>query len=139
MGLDAAALGFWSCGVSMDQDVPERQSVVRTNEVEEGNYSRIYAVVRRIPAGKVATYGQVANLAGLPGHARQVGYALHALTDEQNVPWHRVINARGGISLRSERGYDDLQRRLLEAEGVVFDGDDKVSLEDFGYGKPTDI
>lgn len=97
------------------------------------SYSRIYTVVRRIPAGRVATYGQIAILAGLPGHARQVGYALHALSEHHDVPWHRVINAQGRISLRGERGYDDLQRRLLEAEGVVFDSNDRVSLSEFGW------
>ena len=69
-----------------------------------GNYARIYAVIRRIPRGRVATYGQVAELAGLPGHARQVGYALHALPAATAVPWHRVINAAGGVSLRSSPG-----------------------------------
>lgn len=83
--------------------------------------ARIYEVVRRIPKGKVATYGQVATLAGMRGHARQVGYALHALPEGSNVPWHRVINARGEISPRGIPGSDDSQRRRLEAEGVVFD------------------
>lgn len=81
---------------------------------------RIYEVVRRIPAGKVATYGQVASLAGLRGHARQVGYALHDLPGGSDVPWHRVINARGEISLRRATGADREQRRRLEAEGVAF-------------------
>ena len=67
-------------------------------------YSRIYAVVRRIPRGRVATYGQVAELAGLPGHARQVGYALHALPRGTTVPWHRVLNARGALSLIHDDG-----------------------------------
>lgn len=98
-----------------------------------GSYSRIYAVVNRIPAGRVATYGQIAALAGFPGHARQVGYALSALPDGQNIPWHRVINAKGQISRKAEPAYDDLQRLLLEAEGVVFDGNGTVSLERFGW------
>ena len=93
------------------------------------SHGRIYAIVRRIPRGRVATYGQVADLAGLPGHARQVGYALHALPDQHDVPWHRVINARGRISLRAGGGSDDLQRKLLESEGVQFDLEDRVSLE----------
>ena len=77
-------------------------------------YSNIYSVVRRIPRGRVATYGQVAGLAGRPGHARQVGYALHALTPDSGVPWHRVINAQGGVSPRSEPGFDAIQRTILE-------------------------
>jgi len=91
-------------------------------------YERIYAVVRRIPPGQVATYGQVAALAGLGGHARQVGYALYALAAEQQVPWHRVVNARGQISPRAEPGDDRLQRKLLEREGVRFDSADRLDL-----------
>jgi methylated-DNA-protein-cysteine methyltransferase-like protein len=92
------------------------------------SYDRIYAVVRRIPRGRVATYGQVAALAGLGNHARQVGYALHALTTEHAVPWHRVVNARGQISARTEPGGDLIQRRLLEREGVNFDAADRLEL-----------
>ena len=82
--------------------------------------ARIYAVVERIPRGRVATYGQVAALAGAPRHARQVGYALHDLPPGSELPWHRVINARGEVSRRSEPGWDGFQRQLLEAEGVEF-------------------
>ncbi|KPJ92644.1 MAG: methyltransferase [Gemmatimonas sp. SG8_17] len=94
-------------------------------------YERIYAVVRRIPKGRVATYGQVAAIAGLPGHARQVGYALNRLPDDSDVPWHRVINAKGEVSLRSQPGYGLLQRALLEAEGVPFGLTGRVVLERF--------
>lgn len=96
-------------------------------------YRRIYAVVRRIPRGRVATYGQVAALAGLAGHARQVGYALHALEDGSGVPWQRVINARGEISPRADPFYEPLQRALLEAEGVVFDARGRVDLRRFRW------
>ena len=92
------------------------------------SYERIYAAVRRIPRGRVATYGQIAALAGLGGHARQVGYALHALTTERAVPWHRVVNARGQISPRAEPGGDLIQRQLLEREGVNFDTADRLEL-----------
>lgn len=98
-----------------------------------GNYARIYAVVRRIPRGKVATYGQVAIIAGLAGHARQAGYALNAMPDEALAPWHRVINAQGGISRRAIPGYEFLQRGLLEAEGVRFGPNGRVSLAKFGW------
>jgi methylated-DNA-protein-cysteine methyltransferase-like protein len=81
----------------------------------------------------VATYGQVARLAGIAGHARQVGYALHALPDGGDVPWHRVVNARGHISPRSQPGDDRLQRHLLEAEGIAFDLSGKLSLDRFGW------
>ena len=93
-----------------------------------GSYARIYAVVRRIPRGRVATYGQVAELAGLPGHARRVGYALHALPDATALPWHRVINAAGGVSVRAWPGAELTQRRLLEEEGVEFDLRGRVRL-----------
>ena len=91
-------------------------------------YPRIYAVVRRIPRGRLATYGQVARLAGLPGCARQVGYALHALDEDSDVPWQRVVNAHGRVSPRSEPGMDTIQRKLLEAEGLVFDSRDRLDL-----------
>jgi methylated-DNA-protein-cysteine methyltransferase-like protein len=94
-----------------------------------GNYRRIYAIVRRIPRGRVATYGQVAELAGLPGHARQVGYALHALTAGSAVPWHRVVNAAGAVSRRAQAGDELSQRLLLQREGVTFDPRGRLSLE----------
>lgn len=100
-------------------------------------YQRIYAVVRRIPRGRVATYGQVANLAGLRGHARQVGYALHTLPAGTKVPWHRVINARGEISRRSLFGDELRQRQLLEAEAVRFDGRGRIRLQlPLAYASP---
>lgn len=98
------------------------------------SYQRIYATVRRIPAGRVATYGQVAALAGLPGRARQVGYALHSLAEGNDVPWQRVINARGEVSPRSARaGWEGFQRQLLEDEGVEFDSYGRTDLERFRW------
>ena len=94
-----------------------------------GTHARIYAVVRRIPRGRVATYGQIAELAGLPGHARQVGYALHALPDGTAVPWHRVLNAAGALSPRAVPGAELTQRQLLEQEGVPFNLRGRVPLE----------
>jgi methylated-DNA-protein-cysteine methyltransferase-like protein len=93
-------------------------------------YERIYAVVNRIPIGRVATYGQIARLAGIPGQARQVGYALSALS-EGHVAWHRVINSKGEISARSEPHFEKIQRTLLEQEGIVFDANARVSLRHF--------
>ena len=81
---------------------------------------QIYAVVAAIPHGRIATYGQVAALAGAPRHARQVGYALHDLPEGSDLPWHRVVNARGEISQRSEPGCENVQREKLEAEGIEF-------------------
>lgn len=93
------------------------------------SYQLIYRVVRRIPKGRVATYGQIAALAGMRGHARQVGYALHALPDRTVVPWHRVVNASGGISARATHGGELVQRILLEQEGVPLDARGRVPLE----------
>ena len=92
-------------------------------------YERIYRVVRRIPRGHVATYGQVAELAGLEGHARQVGYAMHALPPKSDVPWHRVINSRGEVSPRTSGDSHELQRLLLEEEGIEFDLRDRCELK----------
>jgi len=100
-------------------------------------YQRIYAVVRRIPRGRVATYGHVAELAGLPGRARQVGYALHALPAGTTVPWHRVINARGEVSRRREPGAELTQRMLLEREGVRFDARGRVQLRRHGWRRAS--
>lgn len=96
-------------------------------------WAPVYRVVKRIPRGRVSTYGKVAELAGMPRAARQVGYALNALSGEEAVPWHRVINAKGEIPARGERAFADLQRSLLEAEGVEFDRAGRVDLEAFGW------
>jgi alkylated DNA nucleotide flippase Atl1/3-methyladenine DNA glycosylase AlkD len=94
-------------------------------------HRRIYAVVARVPRGRVATYGQVAALAGLPRHARLVGYALHSLPEGSDLPWQRIINSRGEVSLRAMPGWDGYQRHLLEEEGVRFDAAGRVNLKRF--------
>ena len=84
-------------------------------------YPKIYEVVKLIPYGKVATYGQVADLAGLIGKPRVVGYALFRVTTSADIPWHRVVNAKGEVSRSSLRdGNDDLQQLRLQEEGIVF-------------------
>ncbi|WP_136516161.1 MGMT family protein [Geomonas edaphica] len=103
------------------------------NDTVSPTYNHIYAVVAAIPKGTVATYGQVALLAGLPGRARQVGYALHALADP-SLPWHRVVNAKGEISLRTGGSEGDrVQRLRLEAEGVVFDRGGRIDLKRYRW------
>jgi methylated-DNA-protein-cysteine methyltransferase-like protein len=97
------------------------------------SYERIYAAARQIPRGRVATYGQIAAIAGLPGQPRQVGYALHALPATRSIPWHRVINAKGEISARSEPWFERVQHKLLEHEGIEFDADGRVSLARFQW------
>lgn len=97
------------------------------------NYDNIYAIVRQIPKGQVATYGQVADLAGLFGQARLVGYALYRVDMHlADIPWHRVINAKGKISHSTlRRGTDYLQRTLLELEGIKFSSEATINLRDY--------
>jgi methylated-DNA-protein-cysteine methyltransferase related protein len=98
------------------------------------SYQRYYEVVKRIPSGRVATYGSVANEAGMPGRARQVGYAMAALPDDHDVPWHRVINARGEVSRRAGgTAFEQIQRTVLESEGVRFDTRGRIDLDAYGW------
>ncbi|MBN2012911.1 MGMT family protein [candidate division KSB1 bacterium] len=101
------------------------------------NYQRIYKVIGQIPYGSVATYGQIARLAGLPGQARMVGYALHSSPDRLELPWHRVINSQGTISFPKAEVAYDVQRSLLEAEGIIFKND-RVNLRRYQWN-PEDI
>jgi methylated-DNA-protein-cysteine methyltransferase-like protein len=96
-------------------------------------YSEIYNVVLRIPRRHVATYGQIAELAGIPGQPRRIGYALSALPADSDIPWHRVVNAKGRISSRSVSGPDKVQRRLLRQEGIVFDASGHIDLKRFQW------
>jgi methylated-DNA-protein-cysteine methyltransferase-like protein len=99
-------------------------------------YERIWHTVRAIPRGSVATYGQVADLAGLPRRARLVGRALKELEDAR-VPWHRVLRAGGRIAFtRGTRQYREQRARLI-AEGVVFDGD-RIDLARYGWSDALD-
>ena len=94
----------------------------------------ICAVIRRIPKGWVATYGQVAAMAGLPRRARLVGQVLQDLGRTTDIPWHRVVNAKGEVSYSMSRnGGDALQQRLLEKEGVEFDDRNRFKLERFRW------
>ncbi len=102
------------------------------NAGRAGLYERIWSVVERIPRGRVATYGQVARLARIGNSPRVVGYALHSLPEGLPVPWHRVINAQGRISLPKRSGAYARQRRLLEAEGIVL-VNDRIDLATFGW------
>jgi len=95
------------------------------------SHEQIYAVVRRIPRGRVASYGRIARMLGCG--ARQVGYALAAAPDNWGVPWWRVINSRGEISARKGGGGDARQRRKLLDEGVVFDARGRVDFARFGW------
>jgi methylated-DNA-protein-cysteine methyltransferase-like protein len=96
------------------------------------SYEMIWEIVRQIPRGKVATYGEVATESGFPGQARLVGYALHALPPHAGVPWQRVLNSQGRISFPRGSSSYARQRRLLRGEGVIFQGD-IIDLERFGW------
>lgn len=99
-------------------------------------YERIYEVTQRIPGGKVATYGQIARMAGIPKGARQVGYAMAALgrgRPRPEVPWHRVVNAKGESSI----GGDQIIR--LEAEGITFDEQGRIDLKRFGWSEIDEV
>lgn len=113
-----------------------RRTVTRNTAPGTDVRVTILAVVRRIPAGKVATYGQIASLAGFPRHARQVGYAMRDLPQGSDVPWHRVLNARGEVSPRAAVGWEDVQRDLLEQEGIELLRE-RVDLTRFGWKPRT--
>lgn len=93
---------------------------------------KVIEVIAKVPMGKVATYGQVALLAGNPRAARQVSRILHSQTRKYNLPWHRIINGKGEISLPSGAGYEE-QRELLMDEGVDFDHREKIDLDKYGW------
>jgi methylated-DNA-protein-cysteine methyltransferase-like protein len=99
----------------------------------DDRYRRIHRVVAAIPEGRVATYGQVALLAGLPRRARLVGRAMAELPDGSDVPWHRVVNAQGRISSRGGSPHEHFQRQMLEDEGVAFGTGGRIDLERFGW------
>ncbi|MCK4505011.1 MAG: MGMT family protein [Candidatus Aegiribacteria sp.] len=101
----------------------------------ESMYARIYNVVKMIPSGKVATYGQISRIAGRCS-ARNVGYAMSSIPFGSDIPWHRVINSRGMVSIRSYGEECSDQNRLLEGEGVLFNEKDQVNLDTFGWEGP---
>jgi methylated-DNA-protein-cysteine methyltransferase-like protein len=98
-------------------------------------YDQVYQLVGMIPAGQVATYGQIASYIDRCT-PRMVGYAMAATPSGQEIPWHRVINSQGMISIRANGERDMLQRLLLEAEGVVFNNNGKVDLSRVGWKGP---
>lgn len=95
-------------------------------------FEKIYRVVKQIPYGKVATYGQVAMMAGNPRWARVVGYALHNNPDPENIPCYRVVNREGRVAPAFAFGGENVQRELLEKEGIVFENDGHIDLEKYG-------
>lgn len=118
----------------MRRHAPLADAARRTG-ARSGAYERIWDVVRQIPTGRVATYGQVAAIEGA-STARQAGYAMAALPAGSDVPWHRVINGAGRISERSGGGGTSRQRERLQAEGVVFDARGRVDFDRHGWDGP---
>lgn len=92
-------------------------------------FQRMYGVLRRVPAGRVVTYGQIARALGMPNGARTVGWAMHECPED--APWYRVVNSKGETSLRGEGA--SLQRALLAEEGVVMDEAGRVNLKLYGW------
>ena len=96
-------------------------------------YQAFYDIIENIPAGQVASYGQIAALAGHPRHARHVGFALSALSGSSTVPWHRVVSSQGRIPSRGSSGSDDFQRLLLEEEGIEFSLHDRINMRRYQW------
>ena len=90
---------------------------------------QVFACVYQVPAGKVATYGDIAKLAGMPSHARQVGKVLSRLPADTKLPWYRIVNSQGKISLQDDRG--DYQRQRLAAEGILLSPHGTISLKTY--------
>jgi methylated-DNA-protein-cysteine methyltransferase related protein len=104
------------------------------NELPQvGFFENVWKVVLQIPRGKVASYGQIAALLGSPRAARTVGWAMNSTPDELDIPWHRVINSRGRISLNENEQGGNLQRLLLEQEGVKFNIKGFVDLDRYQW------
>jgi len=99
-------------------------------------FEKVYILVRMIPEGKVASYGQIAAYLGHPRAARTVGWALHGIPEGSDVPWQRVINAVGRITISNVEYSASLQRHLLEEEGVVFGDDERVDMRVYRWDGP---
>jgi len=89
-------------------------------------------IIRNIPEGRVLTYGMVAALAGKPRGARQISRILHSMSKKYDLPWHRIVNSKGKISLKQSRGYE-LQKALLESEGIKFSKTDTIDLKLYSW------
>jgi methylated-DNA-protein-cysteine methyltransferase-like protein len=96
----------------------------------------VIAIIKNIPRGKVATYGQIAGLAGNRFASRQVVWVLNSSSKSENLPWHRVVNGSGKISLKPGHGYE-VQKALLQEEGIVFGKDDRIDLKVYLYPSPV--
>lgn len=98
-----------------------------------GFFEKVYRLVRQVPPGKITSYGAIAHMLGNPRGARTVGWALHSMLEDSDVPWWRVVNSQGRISTSCWEHDAGQQRELLEAEGVEFDERGYVDWERFGW------
>lgn len=103
-----------------------------SKKMSKSFHQRVVDIIKRIPKGKVATYGQIAAYAGNPRAARQVAYILHSSSRKENLPWYRVVNSKGGISLKPGAGFE-LQKKLLKNEGVILKEDNCIDLKRFQW------
>ena len=127
---------FPTTGLGRKLPMPPKRKLLQTAQQRRGNEAAaaICAVIRRIPKGWVATYGQVAAMAGLARRARLVGHVLQHLDRATDIPWHRVVNAKGEVSHSlSRNGSEAFQQRLLEGEGVEFDNRNRFNLERYRW------
>jgi len=107
--------------------------VRKIKKEEKSLYERIFDVILKIPKGKVATYGQIGMIVGTG--ARTVGYAMHSIKEGSNLPWFRVINSKGEISIKDQGGYE-FQRKILESEGIEFNEKSKIDLKKYLWKGP---
>jgi methylated-DNA-protein-cysteine methyltransferase-like protein len=104
-----------------------------------GFFEKVWTIVAHVPRGTVVTYGQVAAMLGNPRAARTVGWALHSTPDKLDIPWHRVINSKGRVSTDCGEHSPDLQRRLLEQEGLEFNARDIIDLDRYQWRPDFDV
>lgn len=99
----------------------------------EGFFERVYGVVKEIPKGKVATYGQIAKILQSPRYSQVVGYALHSNPDPKTIPCHRVVNREGQVCNGFAFGGAKIQRELLEKEGIIFEADGTIDMQKYQW------
>ena len=112
----------------------QRQGPIKDSSLGQ----RVKDVIKKVPKGKVATYGQIAALAGNPRAARQVVRILHSSSEKDKLPWHRIVNRQGRIALKPGYGYE-IQRELLRQEGIRFDKDDTIDFDRYLWSPAWDV
>lgn len=113
--------------------------ITHTNRFSDRGFtSEVIKLIRSIPKGKVATYGQIACLAGFCSSVRRVVWILHSCSEKEGLPWHRVVNQKGTISLRPGEGYEK-QKEMLQREGIVFNSNDRIDLNQYLWEPDEDI